>query len=116
VGPCSGCAGRLLGDLARFRDGELVLLADQDHSLLATAQIAEGRQVLDRALALLGRGPYVVQAAIASLHAGQPRDRPQIAASATAHLRGERAGSGACKSSMELASCCPARTPLNSEH
>jgi RNA polymerase sigma-70 factor, ECF subfamily len=65
---------------ARFRDGELVLLADQDHSLLDTAEIAQGRQALDRALALLGRGPYLVQAAIASLHADQRRDWPQIAA------------------------------------
>jgi RNA polymerase sigma-70 factor, ECF subfamily len=65
---------------ARFRGGELVLLADQDHSLLDTAQIAQGRQALDRALALGGRGPYVLQAAIASLHANQPRDWPQIAA------------------------------------
>jgi RNA polymerase sigma-70 factor (ECF subfamily) len=65
---------------ARFRGGELVLLADQDHSLLDTAEIAQGRQSLDRALALFGRGPYVVQAAIASLHADQPRDWPQIAA------------------------------------
>jgi RNA polymerase sigma-70 factor (ECF subfamily) len=64
---------------ARFRDGELVLLADQDRTLLDTAQTALGRQALDRALALLGRGPYVVQAAIASLHADQPRDWPQIA-------------------------------------
>ena len=44
------------------------------------AQIAAGRAVLDRALALRGRGPYVVQAAIASLHADEPRDWPQIAA------------------------------------
>jgi RNA polymerase sigma-70 factor (ECF subfamily) len=65
---------------ARFRDGELVLLEDQDASLWDTAQIAEGRAVLDRALALRGRGPYVVQAAIASLHAEEPRDWPQIAA------------------------------------
>jgi RNA polymerase sigma-70 factor, ECF subfamily len=65
---------------ARFRDDELVLLADQDHSLLDTEQIAEGREALDRALALLGRGPYVVQAAIASLHADEPRDWHQIAA------------------------------------
>jgi RNA polymerase sigma-70 factor (ECF subfamily) len=36
--------------------------------------------VLDRALALRGRGPYVVQAAIASLHADEPRDWAQIAA------------------------------------
>jgi len=65
---------------ARFRNGELVLLADQDRSLLDTDEIAEGRTVLDRALALLGRGPYVVQAAIASLHADDRRDWPEIAA------------------------------------
>jgi RNA polymerase sigma-70 factor, ECF subfamily len=65
---------------ARFRDGELVLLADQDRSLWDAAQIAAGRRVLDRALALRGRGPYVVQAAIASLHLDEPRDLPQIAA------------------------------------
>jgi RNA polymerase sigma-70 factor, ECF subfamily len=65
---------------ARFRDGELVLLDDQDRSLWDTAQIAEGREVLDRALALHGAGPYVVQAAIASLHVDEPRDWPQIAA------------------------------------
>jgi RNA polymerase sigma-70 factor, ECF subfamily len=65
---------------ARLRDGDLVLLADQDRSLWDTEQIAEGRTVLDRALTLGGRGPYVVQAAIASLHADEPRDLPQIAA------------------------------------
>src|SRR3989449_6420531 len=65
---------------ARFRGGDLVLLADQDRSLWDTAQIAEGRAVLDRAVALHGRGPYVLQAAIASLHADEPRDWPQIAA------------------------------------
>jgi RNA polymerase sigma-70 factor, ECF subfamily len=65
---------------ARFRDGDMVLLADQDRSLWDTAQIAAGCAALDRALALHGRGPYVVQAAIASLHADQPPDWPQIAA------------------------------------
>jgi len=65
---------------ARFRNGDLVLLADQDRSLWDTEQIARGRAVLDRAFALGGRGPYVVQAAIASLHADEPRDLPQIAA------------------------------------
>src|SRR5207247_632276 len=65
---------------ARFRGDDLVLLADQDRSLWDTAQIAEGRAVLDLALALHGRGPYIVQAAIASLHADEPRDWPQIAA------------------------------------
>ena len=65
---------------ARLRDGELVLLRDQDRSLWDDAQIDEGRLVLDRALALHGRGPYVVQAAIAALHADDPVDWPQIAA------------------------------------
>jgi RNA polymerase sigma-70 factor, ECF subfamily len=65
---------------ARFAGGELVLLADQDRALWDSAQIALGRRVLDRALALRGRGPYVVQAAIASLHADDPHDWPQIAA------------------------------------
>ncbi len=65
---------------ARFRDGELVLLADQDRSRWKTEQIAAGRIELDRALALGGRGPYVLQAAIASLHAETPCDWAQIAA------------------------------------
>jgi RNA polymerase sigma-70 factor (ECF subfamily) len=65
---------------ARFQEGDLVLLDDQDRSLWDAAQIAEGRAVLDRALALRGRGPYVVQAAIASLHADEPRDWAEIAA------------------------------------
>ncbi|MBV9808626.1 MAG: RNA polymerase subunit sigma-24 [Solirubrobacterales bacterium] len=72
---------------ARFRDGERVLLADQDRSLWDGDQIKQGRVLLDRALALRGHGPYVVQAAIASLHLEQPRDWPQIAA-----LYGELAG------------------------
>jgi len=65
---------------ARFRHGELVLLADQDRSLWDTDQIAAGRAMLERALALGGRGPYVVQAAIASLHTDETRDWPQVAA------------------------------------
>jgi RNA polymerase sigma-70 factor, ECF subfamily len=65
---------------ARFSEGDLVLLADQDRALWDAEQIAAGRDLLDRALALRGRGPYVVQAAIASLHLDEPRDLPQIAA------------------------------------
>ena len=65
---------------ARFADGTIVLLRDQDRSLWDLAQIAEGRSVLDRALALGGRGPYVLQAALASLHSDDPPDWPQIAA------------------------------------
>jgi RNA polymerase sigma-70 factor (ECF subfamily) len=65
---------------ARLHDDDIVLLADQDRALWDSAQIAAGRAALDRALALRGRGPYVVQAAIASLHADTPPDWPQIAA------------------------------------
>ncbi len=65
---------------ARFRDGEVVLLADQDPALWDRTQIAAGRAVLTRALALHGRGAYVLQAAIADLHTSEPRDWPQIAA------------------------------------
>jgi RNA polymerase sigma-70 factor (ECF subfamily) len=65
---------------ARFADGVVVLLKDQDRSLWDRDQIAAGRAELDRALALGGGGPYVVQAAIAALHADDPQDWPQIAA------------------------------------
>jgi RNA polymerase sigma-70 factor, ECF subfamily len=65
---------------ARFREGEMVLLDDQDSSLWDRGQIASGRGVLDRALALRGRGAYVIQAAIASLHADEPRNWAEIAA------------------------------------
>jgi RNA polymerase sigma-70 factor, ECF subfamily len=65
---------------ARFHGDDLVLLSEQDRSLWDTTEIADGRRLLSRALALHGRGPYVIQAAIASLHADEPRDWPQIAA------------------------------------
>jgi RNA polymerase sigma-70 factor, ECF subfamily len=65
---------------ARFADGTLVLLGDQDRSLWDAEQIAAGRAALDRGLALGGRGSYALQAAIASLHLEQPPDWPQIAA------------------------------------
>ncbi|HVV57831.1 MAG TPA: sigma-70 family RNA polymerase sigma factor [Gaiellaceae bacterium] len=63
---------------ARFAGGDLVLLADQDRSLWDDAQIAEGRQVLERAIALRGGGAYVVQAAIASLHVDEEPDWEEI--------------------------------------
>ena len=65
---------------ARFDGDELVLLADQDRSRWDATKIARGRQALDRAFALHGRGAYVIQAAIASLHMEEPLDWPQIAA------------------------------------
>jgi len=64
---------------ARVHDGELVLLADQDRTRWDTEQIETGRRELRRARALGGRGPYVIQAAIASLHIDDPCDWRAIA-------------------------------------
>src|SRR5581483_4331272 len=63
---------------ARVRDGELVLLDEQDRGLWDEHRIDEGRELLERALALRGSGPYVVQAAIADLHLREPRDWDEI--------------------------------------
>jgi RNA polymerase sigma-70 factor (ECF subfamily) len=57
---------------------DLVLLPDQDRSRWDWRQIAEGRALLDRALTQAGGGPYVIQAAIASLQAQEQLDWPQI--------------------------------------
>jgi RNA polymerase sigma-70 factor, ECF subfamily len=64
---------------ARFRDGQIVLLDDQDRSLWDGQQIAEGQRMLETALALRGAGPYVLQAAIADLHLQETRDWEEIA-------------------------------------
>jgi RNA polymerase sigma-70 factor, ECF subfamily len=64
---------------ARFSGNKLVLLDDQDRSLWDRQQIEEGRDLLERALALRGSGPYVIQAAIADLHIREPRDWEEIA-------------------------------------
>jgi len=64
--------------------GDLVLLAEQDRRRWDRAQIAEGLTLLDAALGRGATGPYVIQAAIAALHARAARaeetDWPQIAA------------------------------------
>jgi RNA polymerase sigma-70 factor (ECF subfamily) len=52
--------------------GELILLGDQDRALWDRAQIAEGTQLVERALSLNLVGPYTIQAAIAAVHAGAP--------------------------------------------
>ena len=64
---------------ARFANGELVLLRDQDRALWDTERLAAGRRSLDRALALGGRGPYLLQAAIAALHVEDPVDWTRVA-------------------------------------
>jgi RNA polymerase sigma-70 factor (ECF subfamily) len=64
---------------ARFSGEDLVLLDDQDRSLWDAPQIAAGRAVLDRAMALGGRGAYVVQAVIASLQTRERIDWSRVA-------------------------------------
>ena len=65
---------------ARFAEGAIVPLRDQDRSLWDIAQLEQGRAELDRAMALGGRGLYVLQAALASLHSEDPQDWEQLAA------------------------------------
>src|SRR5213082_1126968 len=50
-------------------DGELVLLEDQDRMLWDQEEIAEGMDMLERALSMKTPGPYQTQAAISALHA-----------------------------------------------
>ncbi len=64
---------------ARFDQGRIVLLDDQDRSRWDQPRIADGRQLLERALALQGAGVYTIQAAIADLHLREPRDWQEIA-------------------------------------
>ena len=65
---------------ARFRGDELVLLEDQDHSLWDAAELSAGRASLERAIALRGRGAYLLQAAIASLQTEEHIDWREVAA------------------------------------
>jgi RNA polymerase sigma-70 factor (ECF subfamily) len=52
--------------------GDLVLLEEQNRSLWNRDQIAEGKALLERALASRRFGPFTLQAAIAETHAGAP--------------------------------------------
>jgi RNA polymerase sigma-70 factor (ECF subfamily) len=63
---------------ARLSGSDLVLLAEQDRSLWDWRQIAEAREILRPVAAT--RGPYLSQAAIASLQAADPIDWRQVAA------------------------------------
>jgi RNA polymerase sigma-70 factor (ECF subfamily) len=65
---------------ARFAGDELVLLEDQDKSLWDDAEIATGCVTLERAIALRGGGPYVLQAAIASLQTEESIDWEEVGA------------------------------------
>ena len=64
---------------ARIRDGELVLLADQDRGRWDTDAIDAAGAAFARARELGGDGSYVVQAAIALAHAREPRDWTYLA-------------------------------------
>jgi RNA polymerase sigma-70 factor (ECF subfamily) len=61
---------------ARFVDGTVVLLRDQDRSLWDWPQIDEGRALLARTERA---GPYALQAEIALLHQDDPPDWPRLA-------------------------------------
>jgi RNA polymerase sigma-70 factor (ECF subfamily) len=54
---------------ARYRDGHIVLLEEQDRAAWNREQIREGTALAESALAQGGAGFYAVQAAIAALHA-----------------------------------------------
>jgi RNA polymerase sigma-70 factor (ECF subfamily) len=58
---------------ARFDEGNIVLLEEQDRSLWDKAMIAEGLALIDKAMRHNRPGPYLVQAAIAALHARAAR-------------------------------------------
>jgi RNA polymerase sigma-70 factor (ECF subfamily) len=64
---------------ARVRDGELVLLDDQDRALWDREEIEAGEQALRRAVSLHAPGPYQLQAGIAAAHSGAESDWPAIA-------------------------------------
>src|SRR5689334_10031581 len=54
------------------RDGELLLLEEQDRSLWKRDQIDEGRRLVEQSLSLRPAGRYVLQAAIAAVHTEAP--------------------------------------------
>jgi RNA polymerase sigma-70 factor, ECF subfamily len=64
------------------RDGDLVLLADQDRSRWDQDMIAEGQRIVRRCLRANRPGPYQIQAAINAVHSDAPSadatDWPQI--------------------------------------
>jgi RNA polymerase sigma-70 factor (ECF subfamily) len=71
-------------DARSMGDGQLVTLEEQDRSRWHWDQIAEGKQLVERALGLRNAGPYQIQAAIAAVHAearkAEDTDWRQIAA------------------------------------
>jgi RNA polymerase sigma-70 factor (ECF subfamily) len=66
------------------KEGEVVLLDDQDRSLWNQEQIAEGSALVKRALSSRRIGSYTLQAAIAAVHA----EAPNVAATDWAQIVG----------------------------
>jgi RNA polymerase sigma-70 factor, ECF subfamily len=58
---------------ARLKDGEIVLLEDQDRTLWNHEAIREGLALVELVLLNGAKGPYALQAAIAALHAKADR-------------------------------------------
>jgi RNA polymerase sigma-70 factor (ECF subfamily) len=65
---------------ARVRDGELVLLADQDPGSWDGAMAEEGRELVRWCLRRNRPGPYQIQAAINAVHSRPPTDWRQVLA------------------------------------
>lgn len=65
-------------------DGDLILLEEQNRSLWDRRQIAEGTALVERALSSRQPGPYMLQAAIAAVHA----EAPDVAATDWSQLVG----------------------------
>jgi RNA polymerase sigma-70 factor (ECF subfamily) len=65
------------------KEGDIILLEDQDRTLWNRDQIAAGTELVEKALRSRQFGPYTLQAAIAAVHAEASRpeatDWPQIA-------------------------------------
>jgi RNA polymerase sigma-70 factor (ECF subfamily) len=53
-------------------EGDIILLEDQDRALWNAEMIAEGRRLIDSALAARGGNAYTIQAAISAIHAQAP--------------------------------------------
>jgi RNA polymerase sigma-70 factor, ECF subfamily len=71
--------------------GDLILLEDQNRQQWDHERISEAQRIIDRAIKLRRAGPYLLQAAIAAVHAEAPStamtDWPQIVALYDALLR-----------------------------
>lgn len=65
---------------ARVVDGISVPLAEQDRNLWDRPMLAEGLELLDRAVDRRQSGPFQIKAAIAALHSQDAPDWPQITA------------------------------------